>query len=161
MATQNAITRIKADRIRRARSSRKWSDSAIRPSGPTGLRGLPRRTSTTPTMDIGRAALAQVPSGGGVVPACRLAFGRLPCLKRVTLGGLLRLELALRLRLAELVIVFVQALGLGLEDAQGTAAAACKLRKLRRTEHQDDDGQDDEKLWWAERTDQRVEHERS
>src|SRR3954454_11263300 len=142
MATQNAITRIKADRIRRARSSRKWSDSAIRPSGPTGLRGLPRSTSTTPTMDTDRAALAQVSSGGGVVATCRVALGRLPRLERLTLGGLLRLELALRLGLDRLVIVVVQALGLGLEDAQGTSAAAGQLGKLGRSEHQDDDRQD-------------------
>src|SRR3954470_19938238 len=157
MAKQNAITRIKADRIRRARSSRKWSDRAIRPSGPTGLRGLPRKTSTTPTMDTGLAALAQVPSGGGVVAACRLAPGHLPRIERLTLSGLLRLELALRLGLAEFVLVVVQALGLGLEDAQGAAAAAGQLGKLGRAEHQDDDRQDDEKLWRAERTDQRVE----
>src|SRR4051794_13808709 len=154
MATQNAITRIKADRIRRARSSRKWSDSAIRPSGPTGLRGLPRKTSTTPTMDTGPAALAQVPSGGGVVAACRLALGGLPRLERLALGLLLRLELALRLGLDRLVIVVVQALGLRLEDAQGTAAAARQLGKLGRSEHQDDDRQDEEQLWRAEAADQ-------
>src|SRR4051812_12675465 len=137
MATQNAITRIKADRISRARASRKWSDSAIRPSGPTGLRGFPRRTSTTPTMDTGPAALAQLPSGSGVVATRRLALGRLLRLEGIAIGGLLGLELELRVGLARVFVVIVQALGLGLEDAQCAAAAAGQLRQLGGAEHQD------------------------
>src|SRR3954447_24869670 len=100
---------MSADRIRRARSSRKWSDSAIRPSGPMALRGFPRRTSTTPTMDTGPAALARVPSGGGVVAARGLALGGLLGLEGVAVGGLLGLELELGLGL-DVVIVVAQTL---------------------------------------------------
>src|SRR3954467_3531691 len=146
---------MSADRIRRARSSRKWSDSAIRPSAPTGLRGLPRRTSTTPTKDTGPAALAQVPSGGGVVARRRLALGSLLRLEGGTLRRLTGLELELRVRLlARLGLILVQTLGLGLEDAEGAAAATSQLGQLGSAEHQDDDRQDDEQLWRAEVADQ-------
>src|SRR6478736_4798584 len=99
MATKNKITRSSADLISRARSSRKWSASAIRPSGPTGLWGLPRRTSTTPTKDTGPALCLPEGgrSGGGVVAAGRrVALGGLLGLERLALGGLLGLQGELR-----------------------------------------------------------------
>src|SRR4051794_29592650 len=123
------MTRISADRISRARSSRKWSDSGILPSGPTGLRGLPRRTSTTPTMDIGEGARAQTPSGG-VVATRGLALGGLLGLERLALGGLSSLQLSLRVGRGLAVVVLAQTLGLGLEDAQCAAAAPSELGEL-------------------------------
>ena len=58
-------------------------------------------------------------------------------------------------------VVVIEALGLGLEDAQSSAAAARELGKLGRAEHQDDDRQNDEQLWRAEVADQQGRHESS
>src|SRR4051794_33793826 len=113
----------------RARSSRRWSDSAIRPSGPTGCCGLPRRSPA-------RRLIKGSATSGGVAAVQPLGL-------RVQLGltlgevALLGLELELRLRLGggglgggrlgrrvrSLVVVVHQALGLGLEDPQRTPAA--------------------------------------
>src|SRR6476661_5240808 len=49
----------RTDFSRRARSSRRWSDRAIRPSSPTGWTGLPTKSLATPTIDMG----AGVPPG--------------------------------------------------------------------------------------------------
>src|SRR5690348_692852 len=48
----NAATSTSIERISRARNSRRWSVSAIRPSGPTAYFGFPRRSPKThPTDD--------------------------------------------------------------------------------------------------------------
>src|SRR6188472_4406214 len=156
---KNSTTSSSAERTSRARSSRKWSARAIRPSGPTGLRGLPRRTSTTPTKDTG-LPFGQGPSGGRVVGSRRLTLGCLLRLERRTLSSLTRLELALGLGLhVGAGVVVGQPLGLGLEDPEGTAAATGELGELGRAEHQDDDHQDDEQLWRAEAADQQGRHD--
>src|SRR5690242_11949967 len=79
------------DRMIRARSSRRWSDSAIRPSGPTGCWGLPLRSPARRLIKgtVGSGGVAAVqPLGLGV--ELRLAAGQV---------ALLGLELQLRLRL--------------------------------------------------------------
>src|SRR5438128_73171 len=68
-------------------------------------------------------------------------------LLRVELGLLVdQLGSALCLGLLLGVVVVDQALGLGLEDAQGAAAAPCQIRQLGRAEEQHDDGQDQDEL---------------
>ena len=87
----------------------------------------------------------------GLVAAAS-TLGGLARLEGVTLGGLARLDRRWQvvLRSSRLVVVVHQALGLGLEDAQGTAAAASQLGQLGGTEEQHDDRQDDEQLGRAE-----------
>src|SRR5262249_53065911 len=100
----------------RARSSRRWSDSAIRPSGATGCSGTPLRSPARRLIkgSAGSGGVAAVqPVGLGV--ELSLATGQ------ITLLGL---ELQLRLRLGRgrgrraparvrrLVVIVHQALGL-------------------------------------------------
>src|SRR6478736_6332856 len=111
------MSRKSTERIRRARSSRRWSASAIRPSGPTGWCGRPRSRSTRPATD-NRGA------GSGVVVAAQaLALGVELGLASVEVGLLPGPQLPLlgggRARRAAGVAVRVvvgEALGLGLED---------------------------------------------
>ncbi len=51
-ATMNATTIVKTAFRMRARSSRRWSDSAIRPSSPMGWTGLPMNSRATPGSDM-------------------------------------------------------------------------------------------------------------
>src|SRR4051812_19172682 len=110
----------------RALSSRRWSERAIRPSGPTGCCGLPLRSPAKRLINRGRS--------GGVAAVqllgLRVELG-LP-LGQIALPGF-ELELRLGARGVRRVVVVIvhQPLGLGLEDAQGTAAATGELGELR------------------------------
>src|SRR5688572_10185663 len=127
---------------RRARSSRRWSASAILPSSPIGVCGLTLNRPRTPVIDTsgGRSF-----SPGSAVGVGRRALlrGRVGGLDGACLGGpVLRVDLLLLLGL-RLVVVVDQALGLCLEDAQGAATAAGQLGELLGTEEQDQDAEDD------------------
>src|SRR4051794_3062944 len=94
----------------RARSSRRWSESTIRPSSPTGWAGFPERSRYRPLS----AKSAVVLVGLGVLGPGRLLRGR-----RKLGGG--RRDGRRRGRLVLLVVA--QALGLGLEDAERLTGA--------------------------------------
>src|SRR5690242_6309542 len=142
----NAATSTRAERNSRARTSLRWSVRAIRPSGPTAYFGLPRkRSKTQPALDKAGYLPAGCRSGRVVAVLGRASLGG-PSLRLDVQGGWVRLDLALlrgTLGLHVLVVVVLEALGLGLEDPQGTAAPAGQLRQLGRAEEQDQDGQDE------------------
>src|SRR4051812_15750733 len=142
--------RTRTDLISRARSSRRWSESAIRPSAPTGCCGRPLNRPAKPWMDN------ECPgSGGGVAAALAL-----DALRLVVADLLACLELALlgRLQVVVVVIAVGQALGLGLEDAQRPTAAAGQLGQLGGAEEQHDHDQDEHELLRAETGDEWGDH---
>src|SRR3954462_7175665 len=150
-----AMSSTSTDRMMRARSSRRWSDSAIRPSGPTGCSGLPLRSPA-------RRLIKGTAASGGVAAVGPLGFSvQLPLpIGQVALLGLeLQLGLGLQRVGSGLLVVVHQALGLGLEDPQGPAAAAGQLGELGGAEEQDEDGQDDQELGGAESSDGERGHE--
>src|SRR5689334_17205911 len=130
----------------RARSSRKWSPSDIRPPSPTASRGRPRNRSRTPTIDTGGAA----GSGGGAGRAAVVraggarARGAVVLVDRPLLGGLG----------AVVVLVVEEALGLGLEGPQRATAAPGQLRQLGGAEEEHQHEGDDDQLGRAEAGDQ-------
>src|SRR5215203_1047404 len=127
------------------RSSRRWSERAIRPSGPTGWTGLPTKSWRTPVSDK---------CGSGVVLALvdDLALGDL-VVGSVQLGR--RRWRRARLVVLVVLVVVTQTLGLGLEDPQRLARAPRELGQLRGTEDQDHDREDHEPLSALRRPDHR------
>src|SRR3954449_11019467 len=128
-----------ATRSSRARSSRRWSASAIRPPSPTGSCGLARNHPKTPAKDM--SVVGQAGSDLGVAARLLRALVRGPLvLEPLGLGAApLGVELALLVGLGVVVVVVHQALGLGLEDAQRATTAAGQLGQLLGPEEQQDD----------------------
>src|SRR5687768_1324515 len=138
------MTTTSVIRMTRARSSRKWSPSDIRPPSPMGSRGRPRNSSMTPPTDTAGGLSSS--DGAGRLGVFHVG----PDLVLALRGGPVALvDLAL-LGSRVLVIFIEQALGLGLEDPEGTTAAPRQLGELLRTEQQHQDADDDQQLRHAE-----------
>src|SRR3954447_17060798 len=123
----------------RALSSRRWSERAIRPSGPTGCCGPPLRKPA-------RRLIKDEGGSGGIAAVEPLRLGVQLGLARGEVAlARLELELSLALRGRGLVVVVVhQALGLRLKDPQRASASPSQLGKLRGTEEQHDHQEDED-----------------
>ena len=145
----NATTRTSTDFISRARSSRRWSDERHPAVGADGVLGGAAEQSETAEMADNGAPDRRCRRDAGV-SWLRVELGR--CAARRARGPRSRAAPGLRAPGVRrgVVVVVHQALGLGLEDAQGPAAAAGELGKLGGTEEEDQHSQDDEQLSGAE-----------
>ena len=150
-----ADDQVERERMTRARSSRKWSPSDIRPPSPMGSRGRPRNSSRTPPTDTA----VRAPASGGAGRAGVVGVGRV-CARSRPPRGSARRSGAARGSWSVVVVVVDQALGLGLEDPQGTTAAAGQLGQLLRAEEQHEDADDDQQLGRAESGDERDDEQR-
>src|SRR3954453_23558276 len=150
-----AISSTSTTRSRRARSSRRWSARAIRPSAPMGWRGLARKSPRTPAKDMSAQWCRERDRSALAVGARLLGRGLQPVRG---LGAALRVELPLclgLLRVPDLVVVIVhEALRLGLEDPQGAATAASQLGELFGAEEQHDHQDDQDDLGGSEVSEQ-------